>query len=239
MPTTETITLYSFDELQGAAREKALNKHREFLSELDDWSEPVLDAWREKLEQNGFYKPKIYFSGFWSQGDGACFDAEINTIEAARSIGYNELELKILELADVTFSIGTTNHHYSHERCRAVELDGEDVLSDTCMAILNAEPLKLPLFLGEVLDDIERELLAFRLQNSELTLRRAVTRDGNSPLVKYLQESLEDHRLELSKSIYKDLQEAYDYEVSDENVIESIRANEYRFLEDGTLWKDV
>lgn len=38
-----------------------------------EWWDCVEDDWKERLEKKGFMDPKISFSGFWSQGDGASF----------------------------------------------------------------------------------------------------------------------------------------------------------------------
>ena len=43
----------------------------------DDWYENLLDEWQEKLALKGFDDVKILFTGFSSQGDGACFTATV------------------------------------------------------------------------------------------------------------------------------------------------------------------
>ena len=43
----------------------------------DDWYEPIIEDWKEKLDKFGFKDARIMFSGFGSQGDGACFEARI------------------------------------------------------------------------------------------------------------------------------------------------------------------
>lgn len=69
--TTQT-TVYSFDELSKEAQQKAIEKECEIISEY--WTgDFVLDTCTEWLNLLGFYGTKIYYSGFWSQGDGACF----------------------------------------------------------------------------------------------------------------------------------------------------------------------
>jgi len=51
-----------------------------------------------------------------------------------------------------------------------------------------------------------------------------------------LSETIEQRRLSLSKQIYKDLEQEYEYLTSKEAVIETIQANEYEFYQDGTLY---
>lgn len=54
-------------------------------------------------------------------------------------------------------------------------------------------------------------------------------------LIDRFEEDVESLRLEWSNTIYEALEEQYDHLRSDEAVIEGIEANEYEFLEDGTL----
>lgn len=92
MPTQETITLFKYDELPSeAAKEKA----REWVAqgEGEDFSEFAADCVTEDFERicgilgvelktqtqrtmggKEYQKPCIYWSGFWSQGDGASFE---------------------------------------------------------------------------------------------------------------------------------------------------------------------
>ena len=75
---TISVNLYTFDELSREAQHTVINRER-FIN-VDDsfWYEPVIEDWTEELEHRGFEQVKILFSGFGSQGDGACFEARIN-----------------------------------------------------------------------------------------------------------------------------------------------------------------
>ena len=64
-----TYKAYQFKELSDKAKEKALEWAHD-LNTDHDWWEGVYDMWYEKLEAFGFTGCKIWFSGFWSQGDG-------------------------------------------------------------------------------------------------------------------------------------------------------------------------
>ena len=88
MPTTTETTIYKFAELSDDAKRKAIESNRDWNIH-DDWhgfakDEFVIiggilgiafDAYPVKL-MNGTHRhePKIWFSGFCSQGDGACFE---------------------------------------------------------------------------------------------------------------------------------------------------------------------
>lgn len=73
MKTIE-IKVYSFDELSEEAQQKAIESNRHFNVEYEDWYECVYDNFKEQALKEGFNVSKIYFSGFWSQGDGAMFE---------------------------------------------------------------------------------------------------------------------------------------------------------------------
>jgi len=68
---TETVA-YKFDELSKEAQEKAIDNNRDFNVSFDDWYEFIVEYFKESNEY--FDVDKVYFSGFWSQGDGAMFE---------------------------------------------------------------------------------------------------------------------------------------------------------------------
>ncbi len=86
MPKTITKTVYTFPELldlheQGTVAKKAVERARTWLQEATtdfDWYSCVTDFWKDVLDQIGFENAKIAFLGFWSQGDGASFTANVN-----------------------------------------------------------------------------------------------------------------------------------------------------------------
>lgn len=64
--------VFKFNELTEDAKQKAI----EYMNDInvdEGWHEPVTDEEESKLYELGFNYPKIMFSGFASQGDGACF----------------------------------------------------------------------------------------------------------------------------------------------------------------------
>lgn len=88
MPVQVPVTVYQFSELDDRAKERARAKIREFVS-TDKWWDSVYEDFQEICKiigidlkehtvstQNGktYSRPCIWFSGFSSQGDGACFE---------------------------------------------------------------------------------------------------------------------------------------------------------------------
>ena len=69
----KTTDLYQFDELSDAAKEKARDWYREASAGDEFYAESVLDDAKSALKVLGYSVDHIYYSGFSSQGDGACF----------------------------------------------------------------------------------------------------------------------------------------------------------------------
>lgn len=68
-------TLYAFHELDDDAKEKAREWYRAGAFDYE-WYEFVFDDAKRCGALLGIDVDRIYFSGFWSQGDGACFEGE-------------------------------------------------------------------------------------------------------------------------------------------------------------------
>jgi len=69
---TKQVNIFKFNELSDNAKESARQWWRE--GGLDsEWYEYTIDKTDNALEMIGFNNIKISFSGFCSQGDGACF----------------------------------------------------------------------------------------------------------------------------------------------------------------------
>lgn len=64
-------TVYSFNELSEDVKRKVIEKNYE-INIYDDWYECTVESYKE--ENKYFDVDKVYFSGFWSQGDGAMFE---------------------------------------------------------------------------------------------------------------------------------------------------------------------
>lgn len=73
MPQTHTITTYQFSELSDEAQKKALDTCRDWNVDDSYWYETIIEDAKETAALMGLEVDNIYFSGFWSQGDGASF----------------------------------------------------------------------------------------------------------------------------------------------------------------------
>lgn len=118
---TAVINLYSFDELDDKVADRILESYREEM-EID--YDPVIEGAKEELEKIGASDIDIFWSGFYSQGDGACFccdfDAEkiLNTLFKDNTdydkIRYLSNEIGLIDMKIVSRRCGPSNF-YSHE----------------------------------------------------------------------------------------------------------------------------
>jgi hypothetical protein len=249
MPVTftnsKTVTAYSFRELIAAGddptspvKSKAVDKARQGLIERStdhDWHEYTLDAWTKLLESVGFTGPKINYSGFWSQGDGASFTSGIDAETLIRFLsdpppanqswgGESQRELqavvvnktggvysdkrfaRLLWIADHYDAIvKRTSSHCYHKRTCSIEG-------------------------GFNLPDVEsayKDRYGYTLWVPKHTRL--------SKLVKAFEEAVEQLRLDLCHAIYKDLEDEYDYITGDEALADGADANDEYFDRYGNL----
>lgn len=219
--------VYSFKELiaaeeEGEVSSRALDKARctlqQFATDDGFWFESVVDLWTEALCQIGFFNVKIWFSGFWSQGDGACFEASIDK--------------------DDLFSFFTTMVE-PNEVIDSLDSDPkkEDfrpwILHKIGSKVYNAKYKRLALLSASF-------CIGVNCDERSKTTRIDLEFDGWNDrhkrlcsLVNDFEEDLNTLLTDLTSAIYKSLEQEYDYVTSDEALIEDSDCNEYKFDEDG------
>jgi hypothetical protein len=207
MPREVTSTVYKYEELSEAAQERARDWYRGLI-ESQDYSEFVIDDFAKiagfcgwdinqkrvtLMDNSSRYDPVVYWSGFSSQGDGACFEgswkaSDVNT-RALYKHAPKDAELRRIGREFAALKKAAPNGgarvrqsgHYQHEGCTAFET--WDMGSESTCA----------------------------------------TRE----------EALKEASRDLMRWLYRALEAEYNYQSSDEQVVESILANEYEFTEDG------
>lgn len=122
------VRAFTVPELSDKAKEKAMN----WLSEAmfsGDWYECIINYWNDKLERFGFNNPKIEFSGFYSQGDGASFTA---TVDLAKWIGLSKERTKkykslLPDISDgiIEADVYRISSHYVHSGTVTAQVSAE------------------------------------------------------------------------------------------------------------------
>lgn len=158
----ETINIYKFQELSEESKEKAIERYRNFNLEDSSWSECITEDFaaicdlfgidcrqtrKNRKDGTYFYTPTIYFSGFWSQGDGASFECKYTYkkggLKAVEEYAPKDFELhKILKnIQDIQkqnfYRLCVSSNvrgFYVHSGCMSVNIEhneGHDVSRDT------------------------------------------------------------------------------------------------------------
>jgi len=129
---TETIKIYKFEELSEEVKEKVIEKKYD-INLHHDWWEAVYEMYMQ--DETGFDIDKIYFSGFWSQGDGAMFEGSPNKdilnfiTPNYRNEAYQKdwsRVIKLIKNGDINI-YGSFTHqgHYYHSKSYSDNLDAE------------------------------------------------------------------------------------------------------------------
>lgn len=183
---TITHTLLKFDELNDEQKAKAIERNRDTNTDGLEWWEYTYDDAKEVAALMGLEISKIYFSGFWNQGDGACFEGSIRPVKgivaavkayAPQDTEIHAIAVQIAELQRVAFYTAGADvrqsGHYNHERSMRVDVDCER---------------------GKADEDAWRDWCA-----------------------------------DFAHWIYKRLEREHEFQTNDEQVAESLRANEIEF----------
>ncbi len=160
---------YKVDELPKDVRERVLDKYRYFETEDMDWWKFVYDDWKEKLEELGFMNPDIWFSGFSSQGDGACFDC--NHIDIKKFSAHHKEPFVKLFFPKITMHMdaiencvsfvikqNSLGNHYSHKNTRdldwEIHSDVEEYLGPSLATKFEGKVEEI----GGLIEDVRMEL---------------------------------------------------------------------------------
>ena len=194
----KTINTYLFTELPPEAKQIAIDNNRD-INTAHDWSDYIVDNYKDLAALIGLEIDNIYWSGFIYQGDGACFTGSYSykkgAVAALEEFVFDDHPL--IELAkqlqiiqkDYFYSLTSTIHYlggnYYHEQSVGVDTTIGD---------------------------------------------RHGTRELITPT-----KQLGDLFRGLMNTIYLDLQKEYEFLTSDEQIEETLIANEYYFLINGQL----
>lgn len=193
MRTIET-KIYQFDELEDRAKERARDWYRQFIfTESNHWEFVFDDAARvadilgidlrqrpvKLMNGSTRYDPCIYFSGFWSQGDGACFEGTYRYAKgAAKKIReYAPQDERLHRIADELQAVQRRNFYrliasMSHHGHMSVEVeDSEDRYRDIGSAEEDIRDL-MRSFADWIYRQLEKE---YEYQTSDEAVDEAIT----------------------------------------------------------------
>lgn len=138
---TKTIELFQYSELDDRAKEKARDWYRQGAFEYEWWDgvyEMADDAAKFlgfDIDRKGKHSLSIYFSGFSSQGDGACFTGtwRADKVDVAKLKAEWPEDKKLHQIVDGLAAIAAQNAdgsagirhsgYYSHSGCTSFDMD--------------------------------------------------------------------------------------------------------------------
>lgn len=203
---TEEIAIFKYDELSNEAKAKARDWWRNASCGETYWSECVIDEVKEQGDLMGLEISNVYFSGFWSQGDGACFEgswnaANVKADQVADGWGDCRETQQIKGIASRFAEIAKAwpnayfgvkhQGRYSHEHSTSFDI----VLDENSDGESGYE--------GDI-DEAEASII----------------------------ETARDYM----RWIYRQLEKAYEDYNSDEQIAGNIEANSYEFTDDGKIY---
>lgn len=190
-----------FDALDERDKAKILDKHRHWNTEVD-WWDSAYDRFKEDMDAKGIHVTNIYFSGFSSQGDGACFEGAVYDWPVfLKALGYDNHVL--IDFAKDTWSFNVKHRgHYYHENCTSFHMEfplPEDYEEWDFLQVYGC---------GEELRDA--------------ALITALSVHSGNALEAQFTDAFKDHM----RDLYRRLEEEHEYLTSDEVVLETLDAND-------------
>jgi hypothetical protein len=195
-----------FKALPDKQQQKILDKHRYILTEHEGWWECVYDDFKADMAVIGLDVERMFFSGFSSQGDGACFEGRVDDWSLfLPSVNRNCPALIKLATDAWDFSVKHRGHYY-HENSTVFEAN---LLHPT------GNPDKDVWFNGPMYIPYPSEI--------QIAAWMAILQQYNySSMEEEFEEVFKGHM----RALYRRLEVEYDALTSDEGVLETLYAND-------------
>lgn len=188
-------------------KDELIEKHRYWNVEHIDWRDGVYDNFKVSMTAIGIDVDEMYFSGFCSQGDGACFEGRVDDWGLfLQSLGYECPALNTLaQHSSWKFRV-THSGHYYHENCTDFHAtlnhpDNSDAQDDA---------------------DWLRWCSPYKTDTQNAAYLAVLRTHDLNKLEDEFEEAFKDHM----RQLYKDLEAEHDHLTSDDVVWGSLEANE-------------
>lgn len=189
-------TWEEFQALPDNVREDVVEKRRYWNVEDEYWHEHLIDDFKKGMAELGIRANMVYFSGFCSQGDGACFDGRID--DKTKLFALPEFAA-FKEFAHSLYNVTWSSRgNYCHEETLSFEFSLNE----------ESEPWEL---------DYDNPL---RYQVDKIAY------DDAMALMAKFEPVFTEWIKSKCRELYNTLEEEYDYQTEDEQVVESLIAND-------------
>ena len=176
-----------------------LNKYRYINVEFDNWWDCVEADFVEDMKKIGVHVDKLYFSGFCSQGDGACFVGSLSNALTYLDHHHKDqfpMIRKLLEHGGGVYAVTTHRGNYCHSNSVTINVE-----TDRFYQCLEAK------------SELQERVIE---QWDELLYKE----------VDDFENAISDQWRTYMNDVYRKLEAEYDYLTSDEAVWETLEANE-------------
>ena len=185
MSHTISTTVYGYDELSPEAQEKARDWFRSASEGDNFYSEYVIEDAKTIGALMGITIDEVYWSGFWSQGSGACFIGSYRyakgAIKAVKAYAPQDAELhriaealQYIQRKNFYALIARVAHrgHYRHSGCMSVDVENS---SDKYRATPEDDVTEL---MRDFADWIYKQLeVAYEWENSDESVSENIRRN--------------------------------------------------------------
>lgn len=200
---------WAFTDAPEGVKKAILEENRYFNVEDCDWYDYTETDFKEQMSERGIDIDNMYFSGFSSQGDGACFEGSIADINKFLDSYFPDSFKRIRKLLEMGWSFSASTSHtgsYYHSGSVSLNFNAEDW--EDC----------------NQWDDDDLRYHAFN-----------VMMEGVDDEITDLENDIETVLRKHMDALYKTLENEYDYLTSDEALTEYFEGSDYMFDEDGRI----
>lgn len=180
-------------------RTALLEKYRYINVEHNNWWDCVESDFIEDMKQVGIQVDKIYFSGFWSQGDGACFVGSLDNALTYLNHHHADQFPMLRKLIEMGGAVRATSEHrgrYYHSSSVSINAECEEF---------------------------------WQCANPKSELQEAVIQRWDGMVDKEIvdfEAALAEQWRTYMDDLYRKLEEEHDYLTSDDAVWDTLEANE-------------
>lgn len=191
--------------------EALIERHRDINVHWEDWHEAVREQVEEELAEIGFDMTQMYFSGFWSQGDGACFEGTMSDWgkfceQVPTFVAAFPFLTEYIKEQGASYGISHRGRDY-HEHCTDHDYSSELEWELENLVVDPTDPE------AQMLQALWTKALA---EEGDTSGTQDVAVEG------WLKEFFQDKM----RDLYKRLEQEYNYLTSDDVVWELIEAND-------------
>ena len=215
----EEKTVFKFTELSDSAKESAIERYA--MPDYDWWDDTIDDYKSDPdVKAKGYDIDEIYFSGFSSQGDGACWKGRVflkpwitTHMVAPEDAVKREILLALIEEGWISSSAKiTTAGRYSHSYTMSIDDIPQYTEDNDGDGLLAIEGLFKDARVGDLFDAI-----------------------GGQAAIDALEADILSACRELADTIYSDLESEHDGYFEEDAFADTAAVNEWEFDENGVL----